>query len=227
MTLAALDERFAVWARRPLAQAIRNGFICYVLGPLLRHYTNPRVLGRESLEQAEAPVVFAANHSSHLDTPLILQALPPEWRRRTAVVAAADYFYRNALVAGLVSLAFGTVPIERKAAISRDSAQRLNDVVRERWNLLLYPEGTRSRDGRMGKMRSGAARLAVEHGIALVPIAIVGSHEAMPPGRAWPRRRPVVVRFGIPITPRPGEDHRALTEKLQVTLEKMRTRAHD
>jgi 1-acyl-sn-glycerol-3-phosphate acyltransferase len=226
--LPALDDgRFrGSWARHPLAQTIRNGFICYVLGPLVRYYTDPRVLGRENLAELRAPVVFAANHSSHLDTPLILQSLPPEWRRRTAVVAAADYFYRNALVASLVSLAFGTVPIERNVATSRGTAQRLNDVVGERWNLLLYPEGTRSRDGRMGKLRSGAARVAVDHGIPLVPISVLGSHAAMPPGRAWPRRHPVVVRFGSPIAPQRGEDHRTVTEKLQAALEEMGARTH-
>ena len=211
----ALD---VAWARRPLAQAIRNGIICYVFGPLIQHYTNPAVLGVENLDGTPQPVVMAANHSSHLDTPLILRTLPPAWRRRTAVVAAADYFYRNAFLARLVTLAFGTIPIERRAGMSRASAGRLNEVIAESWNVLLYPEGTRSRDGSMGKLRTGAARLAIEHGIPLLPIRVTGSHEAMPPGRAWPRRHPVVVRFGAPLVAAEGEDHRALTARLAESL---------
>lgn len=223
MKLSRGSRRLEVsWARRPFAQAVRNGFLCYVLGPLITHYTHPQVVGTEHLEPLEAPVVFAANHSSHLDTPLILGALPEQWRRRTAVVAAADYFYRNALVAGIVSLAFGTIPIERRAALSRDSTENLNRVVSERWNLLVYPEGTRSRDGRLGKLRSGAARIAVENGVPLVPICIIGSHDAMPPGRIWPRMHGVVVRFSPAITARTGEDHRAVGERLAACLRAMR-----
>ena len=80
--------------------------------PLIALYTRRTVRGREHLEGLEAPVLFVANHSSHMDTPL-LRALPWRWRRRTAVAAAADYFYGGALLAHAVSLAFGTVPVAR------------------------------------------------------------------------------------------------------------------
>jgi 1-acyl-sn-glycerol-3-phosphate acyltransferase len=217
-------SRFDVsWARAPLAQAVRDGFLCFVLGPIIRHYTDTRVIGGHHLDRLQAPVIFAANHSSHLDTPLILSALPPLWRRRTAVVAAADYFYRNAFLARLVTLAFGTIPVDRSG--SRASAQLLNDVVGEAWNLLLYPEGTRSRDGAMGRLRPGAARLAIDHGIALVPIHVWGSHGAMPPGRPWPRHHQVVVSIGAPLSAAPDEDHKALTERLERSLESMRGRS--
>lgn len=210
------------WARRPVAQVVRNGILCYVLGPIVRHYTRPTVLGAEHLAEVAPPVVFAANHSSHLDTPVILQALPDEWRRHTAVVAAADYFFRNRVTAGLVSLTFGAVPIERKSRLSRESTERLSAVVAESWNLLVYPEGTRSRDGEMGVLRSGAARLALEHSVPLVPIALEGTHDAMPPGRLWPRSHPVVVSIGAPICPSTGEDHRSVTAKLHSSLARMR-----
>jgi 1-acyl-sn-glycerol-3-phosphate acyltransferase len=222
----AAGSRFDVsWARGPVARAVRDGFLCFVLGPIIRHYTGPRVLGDHHLDRLQAPVIFAANHSSHLDTPVILGALPPPWRRRTAVVAAADYFYRNAFLARLVTLAFGTIPVDRKGGLSRASAQRLNQVLGERWNLLLYPEGTRSRDGGMGRLRSGAARLAVDHGVALVPIHVWGSHASMPPGRPWPRHHPIVVRIGAPLRAAPDEDHRALTERLEGSLSAMRRRS--
>ncbi|MFN2488389.1 MAG: lysophospholipid acyltransferase family protein [Actinomycetota bacterium] len=209
------------WAHRPLAQITRKWILLYVLGPIITHYTHPSVRGTEHLSSLVAPVVFAANHSSHMDTPLILRALPGRWRRRTAVVAAADYFFRNRLVAGLVSLAFGAVPIERKAG-ARDSARRLNNLVQASTNLLVYPEGTRSRNGEMGPLRSGAARLAIAHGIPIVPIRVSGSHDAMPPGQWWPRRFPVAVSFGPAIRPAPGEDHKGVTERVERALRSMR-----
>jgi 1-acyl-sn-glycerol-3-phosphate acyltransferase len=211
-------EAGLTWAHGPLAQAIRNAILGYVLGPIVGHYTHPRVIGREVLDGLCPPVVFAANHSSHLDTPVILGALPAPWRRDTAVVAAADYFYRNALVAGLVSLAFGAVPIERRSGLQRSSAERLGRVLASAHNLLVYPEGTRSRDGSMGILRSGAARLAVEHKVPLVPIAVRGTHAAMPPGRLWPTHHPVAVRFGSPICPERGDDHKDITVRLKESL---------
>ncbi|CAN5723799.1 hypothetical protein BH24ACT26_BH24ACT26_19690 [soil metagenome] len=200
---------------------MRNWILCYVLGPIITLYTHPRVRGLEHLTGLRHPVVFAANHSSHMDTPLLLRALPAQWRRKTVVVAAADYFFRNRALASLVSLAFGAVPIERKAATSRDSAARLNEIVRASYNLVVYPEGTRSRDGTMGGLRSGAARLVLEHAIPLVPVHIHGTHDAMPPGRWWPRRHSVSVSFGPPICASPGDDHRAITGRLKRSLVEM------
>ena len=210
------------WAHGRAARAVRHAFLCYVLGPILEHYTHPRVVGVDKLSGLVPPVVFAANHSSHIDTPLLLRSLPAPWRNNTAVVAAADYFFRNRVVAWVVSLAFGAVPIERNARSSRDSARRLNEILRGRCNVLVYPEGTRSRDGRMGPLRSGAARLALEHDIPVVPIYLHGTHEAMPPGRRWPRRHPATIAFGDPIRPHPREDHKAVTERLRRALAGMR-----
>jgi 1-acyl-sn-glycerol-3-phosphate acyltransferase len=199
--------------------------LCYVLGPIIRHYTHPRVVGKDNLAALDPPVVFAANHSSHIDTPLLLRALPVRWRLSTAVVAAADYFFRNRLIAGLVSLAFGAIPVDRRTGRSRDSTERLNEVVRSSRSILVYPEGTRSRDGRMGVLRSGAASLALENRIPLVPVHLRGTYEAMPPGRWWPRRNPVTVSFGAPIRPQPGDDRKTLTARLHESLAKLSVEA--
>jgi 1-acyl-sn-glycerol-3-phosphate acyltransferase len=167
-------------------------------------------------------VVFAANHSSHLDTPTILRAFPREWRHKTATIAAADYFYRNRVVASLVTLSFATFPIERKGGLSKLTSDRLARLIEEGWSMLVYPEGTRSRTGDMGALRSGAGFVAVEHSLPLVPIYVMGTSKAMPVGRPWPRKHPVVVYFGTPIYPAPGEDHRAVTTRLAQALERMR-----
>ena len=82
------------WARSGLAGAVREILLSGVVGPLMDLYTRRRIAGLEHLTGTEASVIFVANHSSHMDTPTILRALPRSWRRRTAVAAAADYFYR-------------------------------------------------------------------------------------------------------------------------------------
>jgi len=198
------------WARSWLAGLIRENFMRFVLNPLMDYYAARRASGREKLEDVKGPVILVANHASHLDTPVILSALPRRLRKRTVVAAAADYFYKNRVVAWLVSLIFNTVPVERRrgGGMSKNGGH-LDVLLDQGWNLLLYPEGTRSRDGMPGPLRRGAAVLAAAHHLTIVPIRVTGTAEAMPPGRFWPRRlrnKPVPrrhrieVSFGEPIT---------------------------
>jgi 1-acyl-sn-glycerol-3-phosphate acyltransferase len=159
------------------------------------------------------PAVFVANHSSHLDAPLLLCCLPPEVRERTAVTAAADYFFASMWRAVSTALVFGTVPIERRGGAPSTTPV---DLLAAGWNLVIFPEGTRSADGMVSRFRFGAAQLALTQGVPLIPVGIRGSYAAMPRGQSWPKpgRPPVTVRFGSPIHPRPGEDLRGLTARL-------------
>jgi 1-acyl-sn-glycerol-3-phosphate acyltransferase len=219
---AALDMP---WARCAPARFARETILSGFFGPVMAWYVRRRIEGREVFSGARPPVVFVANHSSHMDTPTILRALPRGWRQRTAVAAAADYFYRKRWVAAAVSLLFSTVPISRRGGgMENGSADHLHRLLGQRWNLLLYPEGTRSRDGHRGKLHSGAAVLAAAHDVAILPIYVNGTRDAMPPGRSWPkrwraglflRRHPICVRFGPPIRPLPGEHRNETMGRVQ------------
>ena len=139
------------WARCRFARGLREFLLNGLLGPAMDFYTRRRVVGRERFDGLEAPVVLVANHSSHMDTPSILRSLPRKWRQRTAVAAAADYFYRKRLVANAVSLLLNTVPMQRTGGgLDPSSTSHVDRLMDQRWNLLIFPEGTRSRDGRIG-----------------------------------------------------------------------------
>jgi 1-acyl-sn-glycerol-3-phosphate acyltransferase len=210
------------WARSWVAGVVREGLLRFVLRPLMNLYTRRRATGRDKLARIKGPVVLVANHTSHIDTPVILAALPRRLRKRTAVAAAADYFYRNKLVAALVSLIFNTVPMDRKGGgLGKQATDHLDRLLDEGWNLLVYPEGTR-RGGGAGRARKGAAVLANRHKLPVVPIRVSGTRAVMPPGRFWPRRlhgkvmskrHRVQVSFGEPI--RPADDAGAMTERMQ------------
>ena len=198
------------WARSWLAGVIRENFLRFVLNPTMDYYAARRATGKEKLEGVKGPVILVANHASHMDTPVILSALPRKLRKRTVVAAAADYFYKNRIVASLVSLIFNTTPIERHGGggMSKNGSH-LDTLLDQGWSLLLYPEGTRSRGGMPGPLRRGAAVLAAAHHLTIVPIRVTGTAQAMPPGRLWPRRlrdKPmpqrhrIEVSFGEPIT---------------------------
>src|SRR3954468_24917565 len=183
---AALDMP---WARCAPAGFARETILSGFFGPVMAWYVRRRIEGREVFRSARPPVVFVANHSSHMDTPEIPRALPRAWRQRTAVAAAADYFYRKRWVAAAVSLLFSTVPISRKGGgMDNGSADHLHRLLRQRWNLLLYPEGTRSRDGSRGNLSPGPAFLPAAHDGAILPIFVEATGDAMPPGRSWPKR---------------------------------------
>jgi 1-acyl-sn-glycerol-3-phosphate acyltransferase len=162
-------------------------------------------------------VVFVANHSSHMDTPLILCSLPDDWRRRTAVAAAADYFFDTWWRATGSAIVFNTFPIERRGGTLSSTP---GDLLASGWNIVVYPEGTRSPDGWMRQFRLGAAYLAKQHGVPVVPVGIRGSFAAMPRGRGWPvpGRPPVAVRFGEPLHPSADEGVRELGARIETAV---------
>jgi 1-acyl-sn-glycerol-3-phosphate acyltransferase len=197
------------WARCGYARIAREVLLSGILGPMIDWYVRSRAVGREIFDdpRLERPVIFVANHSSHLDTPVVLRAIPRKWRNRTAVAAAADYFYKKRWKANGVALMFNTVPLGRDGG-GIDALEHVEKLIGQGWNLMMFPEGTRSRKGDIGKIRSGAAVIAARTGIDIVPIYVAGTHEVMPPGRNWPKRKPgklfsrrhkVEVRFGEPI----------------------------
>jgi 1-acyl-sn-glycerol-3-phosphate acyltransferase len=203
------------WARTPAAKAARHGIQRYVLKPLVWNETRVRVEGLDVLDTVRPPVMFVSNHSSHLDAPLLLCSLPEEWARRTAVGAAADYFFDVWWRAASTALVFNAFPIER-AGSRRGETGTARRLVEDGWNLVVFPEGTRSRDGWVQRFRHGAARLSLELDVPVVPITIRGAYAAMPRGRGWPRpgRLPVSVRYGEPLRPLPGEDFRAFSVRM-------------
>ena len=213
------------WARRVPARAVRELVLMGVLGPLMDLYTRRRVRGHEHLDGLEAPVLFVANHASHMDTPAILRALPGWWRWRTAVAAATDYFYRQRWRANAVSLLFNTVPMERNGGgLEPGATSHLTRLIEDGWSLLVFPEGSRSRDGSVGRLRSGAAVLAAEHELPMVPVLVTGTLPVMPPGRRWMRRRgtrrqPIQLLFGPPIHGTPGEDPAEMMERVRLFYE--------
>lgn len=219
--LARQSEPFpTAWARTPAVGAVREGIQRFGLAPLLRHEVTPTVHGLDVLEEIDGPVIFVANHTSHLDTPLILCSLPPVWRRKTAVAAAADYFFDTWWRATGSAMVFNTFPIERR---SGSLSSTPGDLLEGGWSMVVFPEGTRSPDGWTRPFRHGAAFLALRHGVPVVPIGIRGSFAAMPRGRGWPvpGRPAVTVRFGEPLRAAEGEGARDLGTRIESAVARL------
>jgi long-chain acyl-CoA synthetase len=171
-----------------------------VLFPFLRLLCRPlRIEGAERLKALDEPAIIVANHASHFDAMLVLAALPSHVRRNVTVAAAADYFFKSRVRGWAVSTFLNAYPFERTGdgcAHSLDDAARR---VRDGASLLIFPEGTRSPDGEIGRFRRGAGALATELGAPVVPVHIEGAFDLMRKGQCFPRRRPVTVRIGEPV----------------------------
>lgn len=202
------------WSRTPAGRAAREIAQKAALEPVFRSQVRTRVEGLDVLDGLDGPVIFVANHASHLDTPLVLLSLPDAWRRRTAVAAAADYFFDTWWRAVGSALVFNTFPLDRRTGAG---VSTLTGVLADGWNVLVFPEGTRSLDGYVGRFQLGAAHLAVRHGVPVVPIAHRGTFAAMPRGASWPGRgrRQLSVRLGTPLRPAPEESPRAFAPRVR------------
>jgi 1-acyl-sn-glycerol-3-phosphate acyltransferase len=215
-------EWATAWARTPLAVSARAAIQAVGLKPLVWAEVSPQIRGHDNLVGLTGPVIFVANHSSHLDAPLILCSLPPDWRRKTLVTAAADYFFDAWWRATGTALAFGTVPLDRRGTTASSSSTP-RELLANGWNLVVFAEGTRSTDGQLGTFKSGTARLAMSAGVPIVPIGLRGAFTAMPRGRGWPvaGRQKVSVRFGAPIRLRPDENAKQLTERVRLAVSQL------
>jgi 1-acyl-sn-glycerol-3-phosphate acyltransferase len=152
-----------------------------------------RVSGAAALPAG--PCVIVANHSSHADTAALIAALPA--RRRPVVAAAADYWFGGGCRAWSCRMLCAAFPVRRAGGGSADLAAAAR-LLAAGHDVIVYPEGTRSRDGRIGDFHRGAARLAALAGVPLVPAGITGTRTLLPPGGPA-RRAPVAVRFGAPL----------------------------
>jgi 1-acyl-sn-glycerol-3-phosphate acyltransferase len=198
------------WARSRLAVTVRSGLRRGLLKPVTWIQTGPVIEGVEYLENLRPPAVFVANHSSHLDAPLIVSSLPRRFADRLAVGAAADYFFDARVRAAATALFFNAFPVERHG--SRRLRSLAVELLDDGWYLLLFPEGTRSEDGWMSAFKPGTAQLCVSKGVPVVPVALRGAYAAMPRGRNWPvpGRPRISVRYGRPLYPAEGEGFREL-----------------
>jgi len=169
-----------------------------VLGPILRILFRPWVEGEEHIPPV-GPAIFASNHLSFSDSVFLPLVLP----RRVTFLAKSDYFTGRGLKGRLTAAFFrgvGQLPVDRSGGSSSRSALSSGLKVLHRGELLgIYPEGTRSPDGRLYRGRTGVARLALEAEVPVLPVAMIGTDKAQPTGKKVPRIMRIGVRIGAPL----------------------------
>ena len=168
------------------------------LGPMLRMVFRPRIEGADNVP-IEGPAILASNHLSYADWLFMPLTLP----RRVTFVAKAEYFTGKGVKGWLQRFFFagsGQVPIDRTGASAAQGALLSAKKVLARGELFgIYPEGTRSHDGRLYRGKTGVARLALETKVPVIPIAVCGTDMLAPPGKKFGVFTRPVVRFGKPL----------------------------
>jgi 1-acyl-sn-glycerol-3-phosphate acyltransferase len=213
------------WARRPLARTVRRAIVEGPLRLTVRAVASPEVVGRDRLRDLldgegdgePSPAIFVANHESHLDSALMLTAIPLPWRAKLVVGAAADYFFGTRVTGAASALALGAFPIDR-TAVNRRSADLATALLREGWSLLIFPEGGRSPDGWGQPFKGGAAFLAERTGLPVVPVHLDGTGAIL--GKGTSRLRPgrTKVTFGAPLRLAEGENVRRFGARIEAAV---------
>jgi len=168
------------------------------IGPLLRVLFRPQSDGLDNVPD-DGPAILASNHLSYADWLFMPLTLP----RRVSFVAKAEYFTGKGVKGWLQRTFFsgsGQIPIDRSGANAAEGALISAKGVLGKGELFgIYPEGTRSHDGRLYRGKTGVARLALETGVPVIPVAVVGTDVVAPPGKKFGRLTRPIVRFGKPL----------------------------
>jgi 1-acyl-sn-glycerol-3-phosphate acyltransferase len=181
----------------------------FVLRPLFFVVFRPTVTGRSNVPLT-GPVILASNHLSFIDS----IAIPLMAPRRVAYLAKAEYWQGTGVKGWFgrtLFTALGALPVEREASRAAQAAlDTAMTVLRAGGAFGIYPEGTRSRDGRLARGKTGVAWLALTADCPVVPVAVRGTDKAQPIGATWPRPHRISVTFGEPLT---FPEHRGMAGK--------------
>jgi long-chain acyl-CoA synthetase len=223
------------WNRARPARWVRDASLPTWILPLARLFIRIRVEGLEHVRALEAsPVVFAANHQSHLDTPAILAALPAGRRRRVAVAMAKEFFAAHFhpdghpvrtrvgrhLLYGLAALFFNAFPLPQREAGARRTLRYIGDLVGDGWSVLIYPEGERTATGAIGTFRAGIGMIGSRLGVPIVPVRLEGLDRVLHKTWRFPKPGTVRVVFGAPLRLE-GDDFAALAGAVESAVRQL------
>jgi long-chain acyl-CoA synthetase len=221
-------DHFRFWSNARFFRGVRMVWDALFHYPLFRCFVKLEVRGAASLEKLAGPVFFVANHLSYLDQPSVKFALPPKIRHRTATAAWAEFFFGDYhgvdRIVRRLSYEYGSVlfnlfPLPQSQGFS-GSMKFMGRLADSGFNILIFPEGGHSRDGKMQPFQLGLGIMVKALGIPVVPIKISGTEQVLPPEASFPKRGKVTVTFGEPLRFR-YEEPAEIVEKTRQAVEKL------
>ncbi len=219
---------FPSWNRTPVARFIRRISLPTWILPLGRPFMTIDVQGLEHLRDIKSPVIFAANHQSHMDAPAILIALPPRWRYRIAPAMAKEFFaahfnrrqygwkawFTNSLNYYVSCEFFNTFPLPQREAGARQTLRYIGSIAAGGDSILIFPEGKRTQAGEILPFRPGVGMIAARLDLPVVPVRLEGLEKVLHQKMSWPKHGAVRVAFGAPLR-LAGDDYAALAKRVE------------
>ena len=226
---------FPSWNRRPLVGLIRRLSLATWILPLARVFAWIHVEGREHLREIRGPVVFAANHQSHFDVPVILAALPGHIRKTVAPAMSKEFFKAHFFPEGqpwrqifikrlnyyLAAFFFNAFPLPQREAGARQTLRYIGEITADGFSILIFPEGIRSQTGEMTTFLGGIGMIGSRLELPVIPVRIDGVHEILHVKDKMARPGRVRVAFGAPMRLR-GEDYAALAHEVEEAVRGMK-----
>jgi long-chain acyl-CoA synthetase len=219
---------FPAWNRSWPARMVRRVSLPTWILPIARVFAWMRVEGREHLNGLEGPVIFAANHQSHMDGPVLMAALPPRWRYRLAPAMAKEFFkahffpeqygrrawLTSSLNYYLACLFFNAFPLPQREAGARQTLRYIGAVIEDGFSVLIFPEGKRTETGEIDRFRPGIGMIASRLNVPVVPVRFEGLDRVL--HHTWRMATPgrVRVAFGAPLH-LTGEDYESLAKQVE------------
>jgi long-chain acyl-CoA synthetase len=205
---------FPAWNRSAPVRALRRASLPTWILPLGRPFVSLEVRGLEHLQRIRGAVIFAANHQSHLDTPMILQALPPRWRYRVAPAMAKEFFkphffpdqfsatsrLTNSINYYLAVAFFNAFPLPQRETGTRQTLRYIGELIGEGYSVLIFPEGRRTENGEIGRFQPGVGMIAARLDVPVVPVRLDGLDRILHHTWKFPKRGVARVTFGAPMS---------------------------
>jgi long-chain acyl-CoA synthetase len=232
--VAAEPIDFPSWNRSAPIRALRRASLPTWILPLGKIFVSLEVRGLEHLEGIRGPVIFAANHQSHLDGPMILQALPPRWRYRVAPAMAKEFFkahfypdqftkaawLTNSMNYYLSSAFFNAFPLPQRETGTRQTLRYIGELVGGGYSILIFPEGRRTEAGEINRFQPGVGMIASRLNVPVVPVRLDGLDRVLHHSWKFPRRGRGLVAFGPPMS-LTGNDYAKLAAEVESAVRSM------
>ena len=222
---------FPAWNRSLIVRAIRRASLPTWILPLGRIFARVTVEGLDNLRTLDGPVIFAANHQSHLDTPVILDSLPPNLRYRVAPAMAKEFFkphfypeqfgrvawFTNSLNYYLASFFFNAFPLPQREAGTRQTLRYIGHLLEDRYSVLIFPEGHRTDSGEISRFLPGIGMIASRLEVPVVPVRLDGLERILHHSSRFPTIGHVRCAFGAPMSLQ-GNDYAALAARVEAAV---------
>ncbi|WP_322797248.1 AMP-binding protein [Tepidiforma sp.] len=209
-------RKFPTWPRWKAVQWVRHALVSFFIFPLLRLGYSVEVRGKEHFAAVREPCLVISNHNMHLDQAMLLRSMPPWFRRKVAIAAAASDIFGNRLRGFFASLLGNAFPFAKEGSGVRESLEYVAKMLDEGWNVLIFPEGRLTVIGPMQPFKSGIGLLAVETGAPVLPMRIDVLRPGFYEGKWLPHPRARVrVSIGEPVRLEPGMSYQEATAILE------------